>query len=56
MVRKGQACQSAPGGMAILLHCFILGQFAAPQLNFRSYRDLRLDYKLATLPIERRRN
>ena len=43
--------------MAILLHCFILGQFAATPAKFPIiYRDLRLDYKLATLPIERWRN
>jgi DDE domain len=29
IIRKGQARQSAPGGMAILLHRFILGLFAA---------------------------
>jgi IS6 family transposase len=29
MIRKRQACQSAPGGMAVLLHRFILGLFAA---------------------------
>ena len=36
MIRKGQACQCAPGGMAILVHCFLLGLFAASGLNFRS--------------------
>jgi hypothetical protein len=29
MIRKGQARQSAPGGMAVLLHRFIVGLFAA---------------------------
>jgi hypothetical protein len=29
MIRKGQACECVPGGMAILLHRFILGLFAA---------------------------
>jgi transposase, IS6 family len=29
MIRKGQARQSAPGGMAVLLHRLILGLFAA---------------------------
>jgi transposase, IS6 family len=28
MIRKGQACESAPGGMAVLLHGFILSMFA----------------------------
>ena len=29
MMRKGQACGSAPGGRAVLLHRFILGLFSA---------------------------
>jgi hypothetical protein len=29
MIRKGQACESAPGGIGILLHRFILALFAA---------------------------
>jgi hypothetical protein len=29
MIRKRQACQSAPGGMAVLLHRFIVSLFAA---------------------------
>jgi transposase-like protein len=29
MIRKGQACESASGGMAVLLHGFILSLFAA---------------------------
>jgi hypothetical protein len=36
MIRKGQACQCVRGGLAIVLHCFILGLFAATQLNFLS--------------------
>ena len=28
MIRKGQACGSAPRGMAVLLHRFILGLFS----------------------------
>jgi hypothetical protein len=36
MIRNSQACQGALRGMAILVQCFILGQFAAIQLNFRS--------------------
>jgi transposase, IS6 family len=29
MIRKGQACESAPGGRVALLHLFILGLFSA---------------------------
>ena len=29
MIRKGQACESAPGGRVVLLHRFILGVFCA---------------------------
>jgi transposase-like protein len=29
MIRKGQACESAPGGRTVLLHRFILGLFSA---------------------------
>jgi hypothetical protein len=29
MIRKGQACESAPGGRAVLLHRFTLGLFSA---------------------------
>jgi hypothetical protein len=29
MIRKGQACGSAPGGRAVLLHRFIFGLFSA---------------------------
>jgi hypothetical protein len=29
MMRKGQTCESAPGGRAVLLHRFILGLFSA---------------------------
>jgi|ERR1700674_3659744 len=54
-LRKGQACQSAPGGMAILVHCFISVRCDPAKFPI-IYRDLRLDYKLATPPIERRRN
>ena len=28
MIRKRQACEVAPGGRVVLMHCFILGLFS----------------------------
>ena len=28
MIRKRQACEGAPGGRVVLMHCFILGLFS----------------------------
>ena len=50
MIRKGQACQCAPGGMAILVNCFLVGRSQRRPKFPIIYPDLRLDYKLATLP------
>jgi hypothetical protein len=53
MIRKGQASQCVPGGMAILVHCFHSWSVRCDSAKFPiMYRDLRLHYKLATLAIE----
>jgi hypothetical protein len=51
MIRKGQACESAPGGAFCCTASFSLFSRRPTKLPI-IYADFRLDYKLATLPLK----
>jgi hypothetical protein len=55
MMRKGQACESAPGGRAILPHRFTAACSARWRSNIAdAIAKLRLNSRVATLPFGRR--